>query len=75
MKCPHCGASRLVPGARDMAYAYKGESTTLPSVTGDFCPFCDESILDAAESRRTIRQMLSFNKQGNANVDLGLPGA
>ncbi len=66
MKCPSCGAAKLVRDTRDLAYTYKGESTTLPGVTGDFCPACDESILDAAESRRTMELMLAFSKQVNA---------
>jgi len=66
MKCPNCGAAKLVHDTRDLPYAYKGESTTLPQVTGDFCPACDESILSAAESRRTTQLMLAFSKQVNA---------
>lgn len=66
MKCPICGAAKLVRDTRDVPYTYKGESTVLPQVTGDFCPACDESILDAAESRRTMSLMLVFNKQVNA---------
>jgi HTH-type transcriptional regulator / antitoxin MqsA len=68
MKCPSCGAANLVHDTRDMPYAYKGETTVLPQVTGDFCPACDESILDAAQSRRTMSMMLEFNKQVNASI-------
>ena len=53
---------------RDVHYTYKGETTVLPLVTGVFCPACDESVLDAAESRRTMDLMLAFNKQINASV-------
>jgi HTH-type transcriptional regulator/antitoxin MqsA len=35
-------------------------------VTGDFCPACAESVLDAAESERVMREMLAFNRQVNA---------
>ncbi len=68
MKCPSCGARKLVHDTRDVAYTYKGESTVLAQVTGDFCPACDESVLDAAESRRTMNLMLAFNKQVNASI-------
>jgi HTH-type transcriptional regulator/antitoxin MqsA len=37
-------------------------------VTADFCPACDESVLDAAQSRRTMDLMLAFNKQVNASI-------
>jgi len=68
MKCPSCGAVSLVHDTRDLPYTYKGETTTLPQVTGDFCPACNESLLDAAESRRTLNLMLAFNKQVNAAI-------
>jgi HTH-type transcriptional regulator / antitoxin MqsA len=42
----------------------------MPEVTGDFCPACGESILDASESARISGLMLDFNKQVNgAAVD------
>lgn len=66
MKCENCGASALVHDVRDLPYTYKGESTILPQVEGDFCPGCDESILGPQESRRTMELMLAFNKQVNA---------
>jgi HTH-type transcriptional regulator/antitoxin MqsA len=53
---------------RDIPYTYKGESTVLPAVTGDFCPACGEAILDAVESARTSALMLEFNKQVNASI-------
>lgn len=68
MKCPTCGAANLVHDTRDVPYTYKGELTVLQAVTGDFCHACDESILDAAESRRTMDLMLVFNKQVNASI-------
>lgn len=68
MKCPSCAAAELIHDTRDMPYTYKGERTVIPAVTGEFCPACDESILDAAESRRTMDLMLEFNKQVNASI-------
>ena len=68
MKCPNCGAAKLVHDTRDLPYTYKGESTILPRVTGDFCPACDESILDASESRRTMELMSAFGKEVNASL-------
>jgi HTH-type transcriptional regulator/antitoxin MqsA len=67
MKCPRCGAAKLVHDPRDVPYTYKGESTILPRVTGRSCPACDESILDASESRRTMELMLAFSRQVNAS--------
>ena len=68
MNCPMCAAAELVHDTRDLPYTYKGESTTIPGVTGDFCPACGESILDAAESARTSSMMLDFNRQVNASI-------
>jgi HTH-type transcriptional regulator/antitoxin MqsA len=66
MKCPLCGRAKLIHDTRDMPYTYKGETTVIPAVTGDFCPACDEAVLDMAESTRTSALMLAFNRQVNA---------
>jgi HTH-type transcriptional regulator/antitoxin MqsA len=66
MKCEHCGASHLVHDTRDVCYTYKGETTILPRVEGEYCLECDESMLGPEESRRTMDLMLAFNKQVNA---------
>jgi HTH-type transcriptional regulator / antitoxin MqsA len=68
MKCPACGAAKLVHDTRDLPYTYKGETTTIPAVAGDYCPACGESVLNAAESARTSAAMLEFNKQVNASI-------
>jgi HTH-type transcriptional regulator/antitoxin MqsA len=68
MKCPACGAAELVHDTRDMPYTYKGESTMIPSVTGDFCPACSEVVMDMAEGVRHSAAMLAFNKQVNAAI-------
>ena len=66
MKCPVCGAAELIHDTRDQPYTYKGETTLIAAVTGDFCPACAESILDAEESERVMREMQIFSKQVNA---------
>lgn len=66
MKCPSCGAAKLVRDSRDMPYTYKGETTRIPGVTADYCPACGEAVLDLAESLRTGEIMVEFNKQVNA---------
>lgn len=63
MKCPTCGAAELVRDARDLPYTYKGESTVIPAVTGDFCPACGEAVLELGESARTSQWMLEFNRK------------
>lgn len=68
MKCPVCGAAELIHDTRDLPYIYKGEATTIPAVTADFCPACNESITDMAETDRVMREMQAFNKQVNAAI-------
>lgn len=57
MKCPACGAAQLVRDTRDLAHTDKGETTIIPNVTGQFCPACDEAVLDADESTRVSAAM------------------
>lgn len=68
MKCPACGAARLMHDTRELPYTYKGETTTIPAVVGDYCPACGEGVLDAAESARVSAAMLAFNRQINAGI-------
>ncbi|MFZ4538682.1 type II toxin-antitoxin system MqsA family antitoxin [Propionivibrio sp.] len=68
MKCPICGAVELVHDTRDVSFTYKGETTIVPDVTGDFCPACAESILDMSAARRYGDQVGDFIKQVNAAI-------
>ena len=67
MKCPTCGAAELVHDTRDQPYSYKGEATTIPAVTAEWCPACGESVTDPAETRRTMALMQEWNKRVNAS--------
>ena len=72
MKCPCCGAAELIRDTRDMPYNYKGESTTIPGVTGDFCPACGEVILNREYGDRYSELIWLFQRQVNsAYVDPG----
>jgi HTH-type transcriptional regulator/antitoxin MqsA len=68
MKCPVCGAAELIRDTRDLRYTYKGESTTIPGVTGDFCPACDEVILDQGQGNRYSDLAGAFQRQVNAAI-------
>lgn len=68
MKCPVCGGAELIHDTRDLPYVYKGEVTTIAAVEGDFCPACTESVTDAAETDRVMREMLAFRKQVNSTI-------
>ena len=66
MKCPSCGASKMVRATRDVAYVYKGESTRIPAVTGDFCSACGEIPLDQEQGDRYSEWIGQFQRQVNA---------
>ena len=68
MKCPVCGAAELVRDTRDLPYTYKGETTSIPDVTGDFCPACDEVIFDRANGDRFSDLVGVFQRQVNAAI-------
>jgi HTH-type transcriptional regulator/antitoxin MqsA len=59
MKCPSCGERKRVRDTRDISYTYilyKGETTAIPAVRGEFCPACGENVLGVAESGRVSAQ-------------------
>ena len=68
MKCPACETAKMLHDTRDMPYSYKGESTVIPAVTGDYCMSCGEVVLDKDESVRVSTAMLEFNKQINSAI-------
>jgi HTH-type transcriptional regulator/antitoxin MqsA len=66
MKCPCCGAAELIHDTRDMPYVYKAESTTIPCVTGDFCPACGEVVLNREHGDQYSEQIGAFQMHVNA---------
>lgn len=66
MKCPCCGASKLIHDTRDLPYTYKGETTVIPSMTGDFCPACDEMVLNREHGDRFSDLVGHFQRQVNS---------
>lgn len=69
MKCPMCNAAELVHDTRDIPYTYKGATTIIPAVTGDYCPACEDFILDKEEACRYSGLLLEFNRQVNLLED------
>jgi len=66
MKCPCCGAAELIHDTRDMPYVYKGKTTTLSAVTGEFCPACGEVVLNREHGDRYSERVGSFQREVNA---------
>lgn len=53
----------MIDDTRDIVHMYRGESLLIPAVTGDFCPACNEAVLDAEQSRRVMETVSIINKQ------------
>ena len=68
MKCPCCGGADLVRDIRGLDHAYKGVSTHLRDIAGDWCPACGEAVLDTAESHRVSELMADFRRKVNAGL-------
>lgn len=66
MKCPVCGATELIHDTRNVSYTYKGETTTIPAVTGEFCPACNEVVLNREHGDRYSELLGVFQRQVNA---------
>lgn len=66
MKCPVCGAGELIHDTRDLSYTYKGLTTLIPTVTGDFCPACDEVVLNREHGNRYSELVGLFQRQVNS---------
>ena len=76
MKCLSCEAAKLIHDMRDTPYTYKGVLTTVPAVTGDFCPACNEVVLTREHGDRFSELIGAFQKQVNAaHVDPQYIGA
>ena len=68
MKCPCCGAAELVHATRDLVRTYKGQSRIIPAVTGDFCPACDEVVLDRLNGDRYAELVSAFHREINGEL-------
>lgn len=74
MKCPNCGGAELVRETRDLPYTYKGETTLIPAVQGDFCPACGEAVLCREQGDRYGELIHSFQQQVSADKEQPFAG-
>jgi len=63
MKCPSCGAADLRHEMHDLPFDYKGQSTLIRNVIGDYCPACGEVVLKRPEIDRVGQVMQAFKRQ------------
>jgi HTH-type transcriptional regulator/antitoxin MqsA len=63
MKCPICGQAELVRDTRDVPYTYKGHTTIIKGITGDYCQACGEAIYSYEETGRLFEAMKAFKQK------------
>jgi HTH-type transcriptional regulator/antitoxin MqsA len=56
----------MVRETHDVLYTYKGQTTTIPKVSGEYCPACKESLHNVEESEYLNAAMLAFTKEVNS---------
>lgn len=67
MRCPQCGGAELVHEVRSVPYTYRGETTLIPGVRGDWCPKCGDGVMPMGDDSLG-EAMLAFNREVNARV-------
>lgn len=72
MKCPACGNPEMVTKIQDETLAYEGQSLTLHSMKGDFCPACGEGVWDEESYRRYTEAQASIIRavKGDVSADI-----
>ncbi len=66
--CPECGASSPVHDIRGVPYTYKGQTTTIPAVSGYHCAACGEVTLDRDAVDRYSESVGEFQRTVNAGL-------
>ena len=67
MICPVCGGADLISDVRDLPFTYKGETTMINQVEGDYCPSCNDVVLKMDEVQRVMELKGAFIKEVNAS--------
>ncbi len=70
MNCFECGEASYIEDSRDMAYAYKGKSTIIPAVTGEYCTNCNVPLLPYASYVRTENAKRAFEAMIDGMAEL-----
>jgi len=65
MKCPVCGAGKLVRESRDLSYTYGGRSAIIRQ-SGDYCDACGEGIFSSDESAQYLAAVGAFRVEVDA---------
>jgi len=68
MNCPNCGAASVVHETRDLPYTYKGQTTTIHGVEGDYCDACGDAVFSREAGDRYGAEIQAFIKKVNASA-------
>lgn len=66
--CPACGAQSPLHDTRDVAYTYKGRTTSILAVSGYHCAQCGEITLDRDAVDRYGDLVETFQRQVNSEL-------
>ena len=66
MKCPVCGQAELVPDTRDVPYTYKGHTTAIKAITGEYCDACGDAVYGPDAGRKLSAGMVEFKRKIDA---------
>src|ERR1700688_3007458 len=72
MKCQACGNPQMVAKIQDETLVYGGQSLTLHSMRGDFCPACGEGMWDEESYRRYTEAQAAIIRavKGDVSADI-----
>lgn len=72
MQCVACGNSEMINKIQDETLSYSGQSLTLHSMTGDFCPVCGDGIWDEESYRRYTEAQTAIIRavKGDVSADI-----
>ncbi|WP_082727504.1 type II toxin-antitoxin system MqsA family antitoxin [Burkholderia sp. MSMB2157WGS] len=71
MICPACGASELTRDTRNVSFSYKGRTTVILGLTGDFCEKCGDSLLVKTDGDRFVEEALRFRLRVDEQIAHG----
>jgi len=72
MKCPACSNLEMVTKIQDETLTYSGQSLTLHSMKGNFCPVCGEGIWDEESYHRYTEAQTAIVRavKGDVSADI-----
>lgn len=72
MKCPACGNLEMVTKVQDETLTYGGQSLTLHSMKGNFCPACGEGVWDEESYLRYTEAQTAIIRavRGDVSADI-----